>query len=39
MNFERMPELGWAFGYPFALILMVVVVIVSAAIFRKNGWL
>ena len=23
MNFEHMPELGWRFGYPFALALMV----------------
>ncbi len=23
MNFEHMPELGWTFGYPFALALMV----------------
>ena len=23
MNFEHMPELGWQFGYPFALLLMV----------------
>ena len=39
MNFDYMPELGWAFGYPLALASMVVVVVVSAAIFRKNGWL
>ena len=23
MNFTHMPELGWAYGYPFALALMV----------------
>ena len=22
MNFEHMPELGWTYGYPFALALM-----------------
>jgi magnesium transporter len=25
MNFEQMPELGWTFGYPLALALMVLV--------------
>lgn len=24
MNFERMPELKWAFGYPYALVLMAI---------------
>ncbi|MEV4923894.1 CorA family divalent cation transporter, partial [Streptomyces roseoverticillatus] len=25
MNFDAMPELHWAFGYPFAILLMAVV--------------
>ncbi len=38
MNFKHMPELEWAFGYPFALALMV---LGSAALwwfFRKIKW-
>jgi magnesium transporter len=39
MNFERMPELKWAWGYPFALVLMVVSVAVPFLFFRRKGWL
>jgi len=38
MNFD-MPELHWAFGYPFALALMAVVSVALWLIFRKRGWL
>jgi magnesium transporter len=38
MNFD-MPELQWAFGYPFALALMAVVSIGLWLIFRRRGWL
>jgi magnesium transporter len=38
MNFD-MPELHWAFGYPFALALMAVVSVGLWLIFRKRGWL
>jgi magnesium transporter len=38
MNFD-MPELRWAFGYPFALALMGVVSVGLWLIFRKRGWL
>ena len=38
MNFD-MPELGWAFGYPFALTLMAVISIGLWVIFRRRGWL
>jgi magnesium transporter len=38
MNFD-MPELHWAFGYPFALALMAVVSVVLWLIFRRRGWL
>jgi magnesium transporter len=38
MNFD-MPELRWAFGYPFALALMAVVSVGLWLIFRKRGWL
>jgi magnesium transporter len=39
MNFEIMPELGWSFGYPFALALMVASAILPYLIFRRLGWL
>ena len=39
MNFEHMPELGWTFGYPFALLLMVGVSGVLFWFFKRSGWL
>ena len=39
MNFEHMPELGWALGYPFALGLMVLTALGLFAWFKKSGWL
>lgn len=38
MNFD-MPELHWALGYPFALVLMLVVSVGLWVIFRRRGWL
>ena len=39
MNFEHMPELKWAFGYPFAIGIMVAIDAYLAYRFRKAGWL
>jgi magnesium transporter len=39
MNFEEMPELDWAQGYPFALALMLLVCVSLYAIFKRRGWL
>ncbi len=39
MNFERMPELHWAFGYPFALALMVLSAAAPYLWFKRRGWL
>jgi|SRR5690554_567350 magnesium transporter len=39
MNFEIMPELGWAFGYPMALGAMVVSAISPYLYFKSKGWL
>jgi magnesium transporter len=45
MNFDRsvsawnMPELGWRFGYPFALALMALMVAAMLFYFRRKGWL
>ena len=38
MNFDRMPELDWALGYPFALALMVVAAGAAISWFRRRGW-
>ena len=39
MNFQNMPELSWAFGYPFAVALMLLVSGTLYLIFRRRGWL
>ncbi len=39
MNFEHMPELAWATGYPFALLLMALSVLASFWLFQRKGWL
>ncbi|WP_424211160.1 magnesium and cobalt transport protein CorA [Streptomyces sp. BI20] len=39
MNFETMPELKWAAGYPFAILLMAVVCASLYLIFKKRDWL
>ncbi|MEU5537989.1 magnesium and cobalt transport protein CorA [Streptomyces sp. NPDC020362] len=39
MNFSHMPELHWAFGYPFAIGLMGVVCVSLYLIFKRRGWL
>lgn len=44
MNFDQksrwnMPELGWEFGYPFALFLMAVVAGGLIVFFARRGWL
>ncbi|MGW3646210.1 magnesium and cobalt transport protein CorA [Streptomyces sp. NPDC000878] len=39
MNFEHMPELGWGFGYPFAISLMGIVCVSLYVIFKRRDWL
>ncbi len=39
MNFEHMPELKWAFGYPMALGAIVSAGALLYWRFRKAGWL
>jgi magnesium transporter len=39
MNFERMPELKWQYGYAAALVLIVAVCSYLYYRFRKAGWL
>jgi magnesium transporter len=38
MNFQHMPELGWRYGYAYALGLMAVIAGVMIAYFRRRGW-
>jgi magnesium transporter len=39
MNFRRMPELRWTFGYPLALGLMIATSVTLYAVFQRRGWL
>jgi magnesium transporter len=39
MNFDYMPELHWALGYPFAMVLMVMVSVTLYLVFKRRGWL
>lgn len=39
MNFKKMPELEWIYGYPSAIGLMVISAVVPYLFFRRKGWL
>jgi len=39
MNFEFLPELHWKFGYPLALVLMVLSGVAPYLYFKRKGWL
>jgi magnesium transporter len=39
MNFDVMPELHWAFGYPFALALMAGFALALYLIFKRSKWM
>ena len=39
MNFEFMPELGWKFGYPGAIALMILSAVLPLLYFKRKGWL
>jgi magnesium transporter len=39
MNFKFMPELEWAFGYPFGLLLIVLSGVLPLLLFKLRGWL
>jgi magnesium transporter len=39
MNFEHMPELKWALGYPMALLLMLTSAVVPYLFFKWRRWL
>ena len=39
MNFDSIPELHWALGYPSALVLMVLLSVALYVMFRRRQWL
>jgi magnesium transporter len=39
MNFRHMPELGWTFGYPLALAVMLTACVFLYRYFKRSGWL
>jgi magnesium transporter len=39
MNFERMPELAWQWGYPFGLLMIFLSAVLPLVWFKWRGWL
>ena len=39
MNFQHMPELAWPWGYPMAIVLMVVTTVLPVLWFKWRDWL
>jgi len=39
MNFKSMPELGWNFGYPIAILLIIGSSLLTLFIFKRKKWL
>ncbi len=39
MNFKFMPELGWDYGYLFAIALMILSSVITLIFFKKKNWL
>jgi magnesium transporter len=39
MNFDHMPELKWLYGYPMAIVFMLLSAILPYLYFRRRGWL
>jgi magnesium transporter len=39
MNFRVMPELHWLYGYPFALVVMLISAVLPVLWFKRRGWL
>jgi magnesium transporter len=39
MNFEHMPELGWTFGYPLVLVVILAICLYLFWRFKRAGWL
>lgn len=39
MNFKGMPELDWAWGYPYGLSLIVLTALIPLVLFHRRGWI
>ncbi len=39
MNFDSIPEFSWRFGYPFALLLIVGVIVGLLIFFKRKNWI
>jgi magnesium transporter len=39
MNFKHMPELNWEYGYPFAVVLMLIAAVLPYWFFKWKKWL
>ncbi len=39
MNFDIMPELGWNFGYPFSVLIMIISIIITLGILKYKKWI
>jgi magnesium transporter len=39
MNFKNMPELNWAWGYPFALVLILLTTLLPLIWFKWKDWI
>ncbi|MEP7202968.1 MAG: magnesium transporter CorA family protein [Ilumatobacteraceae bacterium] len=39
MNFQHMPELGWQYGYPMSLGMMLLLSVILYRMFKKRDWL
>ncbi len=39
MNFPDMPEMSWPWGYPMALVLMVLAAVLPILFLKRRGWL
>jgi magnesium transporter len=39
INLRHMPELDWIFGYPMAIAIMIVTVVILRWYFKRVGWL
>jgi magnesium transporter len=39
MNFKNMPELNWTYGYPYAILIMILSSVATLFIFKKRKWL
>ena len=39
MNFQHMPELEWEYGYPLAIVLMLIAAVLPYFFFKWKKWL